>query len=337
MTRFVHFSLVLSAACALCAGGVVVGQQVSTPGATQAAESASRAERAAPQIASLEVVLRGKDGAVEATYRGRLVEPPANAIADPGATVPLVVFLHGAGERGDDNAAQLKHFAGACAEPAFQAKHPCYLLAMQCPADETWMALARELKYGKDGKFATHRDEPTRAMRAVMQAIDEVLATKAVDRTRVYLTGLSMGGFGSFDLAARRPGLFAAVVPICGGGDPATAKRVAATPFYIVHGSDDSVVPVENSRRMRDAILAAYAEHTKREREKARGTPDDPRPMPKFAPNPMYREYEKVGHDSWTPAYRFGDDGVLDWMFAQRRATPGTAAPDARDAANTRK
>jgi predicted peptidase len=135
-----------------------------------------------------------------------------------------------------------------------------------------------------------------------------------------------MGGFGAFDLAVRRPELFAAVVPICGGGDPATAASIARIPFFIVHGTDDTVVPVENSRRMREAIAAAAAERASAEREKARGSADAPRPMPKRAPNPMYREYDKVGHDSWTPAYRFGDDGVLDWMFAQRRISP-TSTP----------
>jgi predicted peptidase len=156
---------------------------------------------------------------------------------------------------------------------------------------------------------------------------NEVVATKAVDPTRVYLTGLSMGGFGAFDLAARRPELFAAVVPICGGGDPATAAKVARVPFYIVHGTDDPVVPVALSRAMREAIAGAAAEAARADRAKNReqipGAPDAPpsapKPMPKRAPNPMYREYDKVGHDSWTPAYRFGDDGVLDWMFAQRR------------------
>jgi predicted peptidase len=315
------FRDLLAACAALCVGCVAFGQD------TKPAEVAPTEAEMAPdpfaKIASGETVLKKPDGTVDATYRYRLVEPRAEAIADPisrqRATVPLVVFLHGSGERGSDNRAQLKHFAGACASDEFQTKAPCYVLAMQCPTDETWMALARELNYGKEGKFATYHEEPTRAMRALMQAIDEVIATKAVDPTRVYLTGLSMGGFGAFDLAARRPDLFAAVVPICGGGDPATAASIARIPFFIVHGTDDTVVPVENSRRMREAIAAAAAERASGEREKARGSADAPRPMPKRAPNPMYREYDKVGHDSWTPAYRFGDDGVLDWMFAQRK------------------
>ena len=319
----------LAACAALCVGCVAFGQDTKPPAA--APPETVEAPDPFAKIASGETILKKPDGTVDATYRYRLIEPRAEAIADPTSAsrsrVPLVVFLHGSGERGSDNRAQLKHFAGACASDEFQTKAPCYVLAMQCPKNETWMAFARELKYGKEGKFASHREEPTRAMRALMQAIDEVVATKAVDPTRVYLTGLSMGGFGAFDLAARRPELFAAVVPICGGGDPATAASIARIPFFIVHGTDDTVVPVENSRRMREAIAGAAAEAARVDREQqrekagesARSTNDAPTPMPKRAPNPMYREYDKVGHDSWTPAYRFGDDGVLDWMFAQRR------------------
>ncbi|MFM1823035.1 MAG: hypothetical protein RI967_1301 [Planctomycetota bacterium] len=319
---------ILLAACALAAGGV----RFATADSTQDAAARPPAPPAAQQpdpfasIAAGETVVRAAnggteegttEGAAKATYRYRLVEPPAEAVAD-GAKVPLVVFLHGAGERGDDNRAQLVHFAGGTAKEEFQRKAPCFVLAMQCPKGETWAALDLRA-YRERGEFPTQSGEPTRAMRAVMQAVDEVLATKPIDTARVYLTGLSMGGFGSFDLAARRPELFAAVVPICGGGDPKTADTVAGIPFFIVHGTDDPVVPVGLSRAMRDAIAKAAEARAAAEREKARGTADAPRPMPKRAPNPMYREFDKVGHDSWTPAYRFGEDGVLDWMFAQRR------------------
>lgn len=327
MTTFAN----LLAACAFAAGGVSFGTPIAEPPAATAPPSGDSAVPPAPApdrfagIAAGETLVRGANGTPDATYRYRLVEPPAERIAD-GATVPLVVFLHGAGERGDDNRAQLVHFAGRTASGEFQRKAPCFVLAMQCPKGETWASLDLRA-FREKGEFPKHAAEPTRAMRAVMQAVDEVLATKPVDRARVYLTGLSMGGFGSFDLAARRPDLFAAVVPICGGGDPTTAATVAGIPFFIVHGGDDPVVPVELSRAMRDAISEAAAARAGAEREQARGTPDDPKPMPKRPANPplnppanpMYREYDKVGHDSWTPAYRFGEDGVLDWLFAQRK------------------
>ncbi len=231
------------------------------------------------------------EAAGRVAYRYRLVEPPAEAIAD-GKRVPLVVFLHGSGERGDDNARQLVHFVGGAAKPEFQAKAPCFILAPQCPSDETWASIdLKSLKAGGTMAFVT---EPTRSMRAVEAMIDEVLKTRPIDHERIYLTGLSMGGFGAFDLAARRGDLFAAVVPVCGGGDPSTAGRMTGVPFLIAHGAEDPVVPVEQSRMMDVALRGAGATVT-------------------------LKEYPGVGHDSWTPAYRFGPDGVLDWMFAQRR------------------
>jgi predicted peptidase len=257
-------------------------------------------------IASGETVLKQPDGQIEATYRYRLVEPPAAAI-EGEKRVPLIVFLHGAGERGNDNESQLKHFVRDAASPEFQSAHPCFVLAMQCPAGETWASLRLDNEK-KRIVAPTFASEPTRAMRALMQAMGEIIAGRKVDPDCIYLSGLSMGGFGSFDLAARRPKQFAAVIPVCGGGDPATAPLLVDVPIYIVHGDDDPIVPVELSRTMRDAItkaIAAKAETTK----------------PIKNPAVMYREYTKVGHDSWTPAYRFGPDGVLDWLFLQRRTS----------------
>jgi predicted peptidase len=101
-----------------------------------------------------------------------------------------------------------------------------------------------------------------------------------------------MGGYGSWDLAARMPERFAAVIPICGGGDEATAHRLATLPIWCFHGEDDPLVPVGLSRSMIAAIKAAG------------GTP-------------ISSELPGVGHDSWTPAYR--NPAVLDWLFAQRR------------------
>jgi predicted peptidase len=108
----------------------------------------------------------------------------------------------------------------------------------------------------------------------------------------VYLTGISMGGYGSWDLAARMPEWFAAVIPICGGGDETTAPKLKGLPIWCFHGAADKAVPVERSRTMVEAVKAAG------------GTV-------------QYTEYEGVGHDSWSPAYR--DPATLDWLFRQRR------------------
>lgn len=298
----------LLAACAVCAGGCrSAGESRGNP---QMVELRSPPDGDPyPAIPGGETVLRTAEGTVEAIYRYRLVEPPPAAIAEHGARVPLIVFLHGAGERGSDNAAQLKHFAGWCATDELQRAHPCFVLAMQCPSGETWSPIdIRSMR--ERGELPKFSAEPTRAMRALMQTIELVRQAKPVDQTRIYLTGLSMGGFGAFDLAARRPMTFAAILPICGGGDPSTAELLARVPFCIVHGSDDPVVPVRLSRAMRDAMIAAVD-----------GSREHASQPGQLRLSPTYREYDKVGHDSWTPAYRFGPDGVLDWLFAQQRPT----------------
>lgn len=298
----------LLAACAVCAGGCrSAGESRGNP---QMVELRSPPDGDPyPAIPAGETVLRTAEGTVEAIYRYRLIEPPPAAIAEHGARVPLIVFLHGAGERGSDNAAQLKHFAGWCATDELQRAHPCFVLAMQCPSGETWSPIdIRSMR--ERGELPKFSAEPTRAMRALMQTIELVRQAKPVDQTRIYLTGLSMGGFGAFDLAARCPMTFAAILPICGGGDPSTAELLARVPFCIVHGSDDPVVPVRLSRAMRDAMIAAVD-----------GSREHASQPGQLRLSPTYREYDKVGHDSWTPAYRFGPDGVLDWLFAQRRPT----------------
>ncbi len=286
------------------------------------AQTSPAAKGSPTKLTPQEWTIPSEDGLSDSIYRGQLIEPLTPSPSADGK-YPLIVFLHGAGERGDDNRAQLTHFPEIAMGFEFQQRHPSFLLAMQCPAHELWSPIDIE-GVQKRGEVPKFDPKPTRAMQAVLQAIDKILATKPIDLTRVYLTGLSMGGFGSFDLAVRRPDLFAAVVPICGGGDPTTASKVASIPFYIVHGDDDPIVPVALSRAMCEAIAGASADLARAQRPK----PDaaNPRPVPKRKPNPMSREYAKVGHASWVPAYTFGEDGVLDWMFAQHKSQTPTEA-----------
>ena len=114
----------------------------------------------------------------------------------------------------------------------------------------------------------------------------------SVDARRVYLTGLSMGGYGTWELAARQPQRFAAVVPICGGGDERQASRLSALPIWAFHGAADNVVFPIRSQKMVDAIRAAGGKI-------------------------QYTQYPGVGHNSWNQAYR--SDELLKWLFAQRR------------------
>lgn len=308
----------IACAFALCHAPSVAAQGTTPPAVTAPAA-------AAPSIAEGTTTVKKADGSVDAVYRYRLVEPSAAALAKAGGRLPLIVFLHGAGERGDDNTAQLKHFVGWSATEEFQSKAPCFVLAVQCPAGEAWAPF--DLKaFTERGEFPKMAKEPSRAMQAVIGAMDEIVATKPIDRARIYLTGLSLGGFGAFDLAARRPEFFAAVVPICGGGDPSTAALLTKTPLYIVHSNYDPVVPNDLSRKMSREISVATQKAWQEARARA-VTANPPQPVPPRVRNPAYREYDAVGHDCWTPAYKFGADGVLDWMFEKRREAAVAGGP----------
>jgi predicted peptidase len=198
---------------------------------------------------------------------------------------PLVVFLHGAGERGDDNVAQLVHGMKDFASDENRAKYPCIVFAPQCPKEQSWAKI--DLKIPKH----TMTPEPTGPTKQVLCALAALQTEYNVDRTRIYLTGLSMGGFGTWDLIQRYPGTFAAAIPICGGGDEAQAARLIHVPLWAFHGSEDKGVVPERSRDMIAAVKQAGGK-------------------------PRYTEYDGVGHDSWTATY--ADPKVMEWLFSQR-------------------
>ena len=218
------------------------------------------------------------------TLRYRLFTPAPAAAA---TRLPLVLFLHGAGERGDDNAAQLKH--GVVEFHRRQATHPCLVLAPQCPADKKWV----EVAFGQGGGAGTFPAQPSEPLKLALEVVDGLIAAGRVDPDRVFVTGLSMGGYGTWYAAGMPGSRFAAAAPVCGGGDPDWAKRYVGLPVWAFHGDDDRAVPVGRSREMIEAIRAAGG-------------------------RPKYTEYPAVGHDSWTRTY--ADDAFHDWLFAQRRS-----------------
>lgn len=216
----------------------------------------------------------------------QLLTPPVDA-EQPEDGWPLVVFLHGAGERGDDNQAQLRHFPERMATPEYRERFPCYLLAVQCPEGGLWTEIDWRSEAGQ-----RQEPEPAAPMQAVIAAVESLVAEQPIDLTRIYLTGLSMGGFGSWDLAARKPDWFAAVAPICGGGDPDVADAYKGLPIWAWHDEGDPVVPVSLSRKMVKAAEEAGAVVA-------------------------YEETTGQGHASWVPAY--AADKIPAWMFEQRR------------------
>ncbi len=211
----------------------------------------------------------------------RLLKPKTEA----GKKYPLVIFLHGAGERGDDNENQLRHGLAWMASPDFQAKQPVYLLAPQCPNGRKWS----EVDWSK--MESALPKEPSVPMAGMIKILDELVASAPVDVNRVYITGLSMGGYGTWDAISRWADRFAAAVPVCGGGDENQAKKLTKIPIWCFHGDQDKAVPVERSRNMIKAI------------ELAQG-------------RPKYTEYPGVGHNSWDKAY--ADPALYDWLFSQR-------------------
>lgn len=213
----------------------------------------------------------------------RLIKP---ANYKYGNKYPLVLFLHGAGERGDDNSATLRHAAKNFADDPLRAKYPAYVVIPQCPKDKKWS----EVDWSKDSSQLPQ--DPSDAMQSVKELIDEMVENAGVDRNRIYITGLSMGGYGTWDAIARYPGFFAAAAPICGGGDPKTVEKFKALPIWCFHGAKDPVVKVNRSREMVDAL-------------KKLGSPI------------KYTEYPEAQHDSWTETY--ANPELYDWLFAQRR------------------
>ena len=205
---------------------------------------------------------------------------------DNASPMPLVVFLHGAGERGSDNDRQLIHGARDLLRYSIERQEPLIIIAPQVPLDERWVDVVWDER--------VHRmpEHPSDSMDLLMGLLTELLSDSRIDTNRVYLTGLSMGGFGTWDLIARWPDTFAAALPVCGGGDTDTAVRIKDIPIWAFHGSDDTVVIPERSRDMIQALQLVGS-------------------------NPRYTEYPGVGHDSWTETYQNFE--VLDWFFSQRR------------------
>lgn len=199
---------------------------------------------------------------------------------------PLVLFLHDSGERGTQNHEQMRNGVHAFCEQWVREKHPHYLLVPQCPPDERWGGSSAQWE-------VDWQETPSNPAKMALELVAEMLEKHPdIDRNRIYITGLSMGGFGTFDLLMRRPDWFAAGLPLCGGGDPKQAAKIQHIPLWIMHGALDPVVPPLYSKRM----VAALEPLNKQVR---------------------YTEYSTLSHDIWTVSYY--NPEVLEWLFSQRK------------------
>ncbi len=203
-------------------------------------------------------------------------------------TYPLVVFLHGSGERGHDNKAQLKWGVMNFATDQNMMAYPAIVIAPQCPDSMHWSNFSGF----KEGEQLHLLPEPSEPMRLVIGLVHQLMKKAPVDSTRIYITGLSMGGLGTYDAIERWPNLFAAAIPVAGGGDPTKAKLIAHIPIWDFHGAEDPAVNPKYSREMVNALIKAGA-------------------------HPGYTVYPGVGHFAWLGAY--SDPQVMAWLFRQHK------------------
>jgi predicted peptidase len=200
---------------------------------------------------------------------------------------PLVIFLHGSGERGNDNEAQLKWGVENFATDEMMKLHPAIVIAPQCPQNKSWASFSRNANAS-----IPLNATPSKPMELLMGLIHQMMKNRLVDTTRIYITGLSMGGFGTFDAIERDPGLFAAAVPVCGGGDVSKAATIASIPIWIFHGAEDAAVNPDYSVMMVEALR-------------------------KVGAHPGFSMYPETGHFSWIAAY--SDPMMMEWLFRQHK------------------
>jgi len=203
---------------------------------------------------------------------------------DCGEKYPLLVFLHGAGERGNDNKKNLVYI-DIMFNDIESPVYDCIMVVPQCPEEKQWVNTP-----WSEGNYSISEVEESRELEAVCAIMDEVRDFYNIDDDRVYITGISMGGFGTWDMLARHGARFAAGMPICGGGCPEYAHLLKRIPIRTFHGSADTVVPPSGTREMYAAIRREGGEDI------------------------TYIEYDGVTHGSWFPAYEDGDN--LRWLFS---------------------
>lgn len=190
---------------------------------------------------------------------------PKNFVADHQHTYPLLLFLHGSGERGNDLELVKKNGTPGFVES--MEDFPFVMLSPQCPEEETWDS------------------------ERLMALVNEAIENYSIDTNRMYVTGLSMGGYGTFDLASNYPGKFAAILPVCGGGQKLKAEKLIKTPIWAFHGADDPVVPVSESKNMVEIVN-------------------------KLGGNAQITILPGVGHNAWDYVYNRAE--IYQWLLSHQ-------------------
>ncbi|WP_372753462.1 alpha/beta hydrolase-fold protein [Mariniflexile sp.] len=206
---------------------------------------------------------------------------------------PIVLFLHGAGERGSDNSKQLANGAKLFSNSMNRGAFPAIVIFPQCPQNDYWSNAIIDRSTKPISLEFPLNTPPTKALNLVKLLIDDYLSKPYVNKNKVYIGGLSMGGMGTFEMLYRNPETFAAAFAICGGGNPESAKVYAnKTELWVFHGANDDVVDPQLSVSMVAALL------------KAGGKPN-------------FTLYSKDNHNSWDSA--FAEPELLTWLFSKSK------------------
>ena len=209
---------------------------------------------------------------------------------DPNKQYPVHLFLHGSGERGKDNSSQLTHGGSLFLKKENREKYNSWVIFPQCSKNDRWPSISSDLW---DQVFENKIKKPNKSLGLVIKLMDEFIEEKDVDNQRIYLSGLSMGGMGAFEILYRRPDMFAAATPICGNGITQLAKLFAnKVPVWIFHGSNDKVVSPKYSLEMARAIIESGG-------------------------SPKMTLYANVDHNSWDNA--FAEKDFLKWIHSKTK------------------
>ena len=207
---------------------------------------------------------------------------------DQDKKYPVLLFLHGSGERGDDNDLQINAVIPTMFIDEVSPVYGSIVIVPQCPLDCQWVDTPWE-----DGSHSKDEIPQSRELSSVLLAVQEVFEKYSCDKSRFYVVGLSMGGYGTWDVITRHPEMVAAAVPICGAGDPSKASVIADIPIRAYHGDLDDEVPVSGSRDMTAALTKANAADF------------------------VYKEWIGYGHAVWNES--LSEPGLAEWIYSQKK------------------
>lgn len=212
---------------------------------------------------------------------------------DPNNTYPVLFFLHGAGERGNDNEKQLTHGAKSFLEDSIRKDFPAIVIFPQCPEDSYWSNVDIQTDaYGKREFYFRTSGRPSKGMALFLRLVKYVLKNEAADEHQIYIGGLSMGGMGTYEALRRKPKVFVAAFAICGGDHTSNVRKYAHVPLWIFHGEMDDVVPSTHSHAI---VTELY----------------------RLGANPKVTFYPRANHNSWDAA--FAEPDLLPWLFGHKR------------------